>query len=104
MDVGEVWEVNFPFDDDDSQSKRRPCVIMDIDTLEVLSLKVTTHEPRDEYDIPIFKWRDANLLEPSFARVSKVAFIKKNDFLMKNGELELSDFSNITKAFKRYFK
>ena len=54
MDIGKVWQVNFPFDDDLTQFKPRPCVIIDIDTLEVLSIKVTTHKARDEYDIPIF--------------------------------------------------
>lgn len=49
----------------------RSCIIMDVDTLEVLSIKVTKHEPRDEYDILIFKWQEAQLPEPSYARVSK---------------------------------
>lgn len=71
MKIGEVWAVDFPFEEDNTQSKVRSCIIMDVDTLEVLSIKVTKHEPRDEYDIPILKWQEAQLPEPSYARVSK---------------------------------
>jgi hypothetical protein len=48
MNVGEVWAVDFPFEDDPNKSKIRPCIIMDVDTLEVLSIKVTTHESRKD--------------------------------------------------------
>jgi mRNA-degrading endonuclease toxin of MazEF toxin-antitoxin module len=102
MNVGDIWFVDFPFEDDKSQSKERPCIIIDVDTLEVLSIKVTTHKPRDEYDIPIFKWREANLSEPSFARVSKTMAFSKNDFIRKIGELDLIDFRNIANAFKKF--
>lgn len=80
MNVGEVWAVDFPFEEDNTQSKIRPCIIMDIDTLEVLSIKVSTHEARDEYDIPIFKWKEANLLKPSYARVAKTMIFFKRSF------------------------
>lgn len=104
MKTGEVWKVDFPFEDDPTQSKIRPCVILDVDddTLEVLSIKVTTHEPRDEYDVPIFKWSEANLIEPSFARVSKVELLKKEAFIKKLGELDIIDFKNIVNKFKEY--
>lgn len=104
MNVGDVWEVIFPFEDDSTQSKPRPCVVMDVETLEVLSIKVTTHDARDEYDIPIFKWQEAGLIEPSFARVSKFTYINKQDFIRQYGKLHLKDFKNISNAFKEYIK
>lgn len=102
MKVGEVWAVDFPFEDDPTQSKIRPCVIIDVDKLEVLSIKVTTHEPRDEFDVPIFKWQTANLPEPSYARVSKSMILSQNVFKRKFGILEDNDFRNISKAFIKY--
>jgi hypothetical protein len=102
MNVGEVWSVDFPYEDDPTKSKIRPCIIIDVDNLEVLSLKVTRHEARDEYDIPIFKWREANLLEPSFARVSKYLTLPKESFIKKYGDLNTMDFDNITRAYMRY--
>jgi len=102
MNVGEVWYIDFPFEDDPNQSKKRPCIVIDVDTLEVLSIKVTTREARDEYDIPIFKWRDANLLEPSYARVSKSMMIPKSSFEERWGMIAKTDFKNIEKAFIKY--
>ena len=102
MDIGEIWGVDFPFDDDSSQSKIRPCLILDVETLEVLSLKVTTHVARDEYDIPIFKWRDANLPKPSFARTSKAVSLPKKSFLKKYGKIDDMDFGNIIEAYMKF--
>ncbi|MGI6605498.1 MAG: type II toxin-antitoxin system PemK/MazF family toxin [Peptococcia bacterium] len=104
MNVGEVWIVDFPYEDDPTKSKIRPCIIIDIeDELLVLSIKVTTHESRDEYDVPIFKWREANLLNPSYARVSKVLLFNKESFIKKCGTLSEMDFENIKRAFVRYY-
>lgn len=106
MKVGEVWAIDFPYEDDPTQSKVRPCIILDINddecTLEVLTIKVTTHDSRDDYDVPIFKWKEANLPEPSFARVSKTNIFRQNDFLKKYGELHVVDFKNIVSKFIEY--
>jgi hypothetical protein len=102
MNVGEVWEVDFPFEDDPTQLKRRPCIIMNVDILEALSIKVTHHDSRDDYDIPIFKWKEANLLEPSYARVSKIVVFPKESFIRKFGRIHETDFRNISKAFDEY--
>lgn len=102
MKIGEVWAVDFPFEEDSTQSKIRPCVILDVDTLEVLSIKVTTHYPRDEYDVPIFKWREANLPEPSYARVSKTMILTQESFIKKYGDINKTDFKNIEKLFIRF--
>lgn len=103
MNVGEVWIVDFPFEDDPTQSKIRPCVIIDIDSeLAVLSIKVTRHEARDEYDVPIFKWREANLLNLSYARVSKVMVFSRENFVKKCGTLDEMDFNNIKRAFVKF--
>lgn len=104
MNEGEVWAVDFPFEDDPLQSKIRPCIILDVDTLVVLSIKVTSHVARDEFDVPIFKWAFANLVEPSFARVSKVLALPKSSFIKKYGELDEQDFKNITHKFMEYSK
>jgi hypothetical protein len=95
--------VDFPFEDDPTKSKRRPCIIMSVDILEVLSIKVTKHEPREDYDIPIYKWKDANLLEPSYARVSKIMTFPKKAFIRKFGKIHPTDLENISKAFIEYY-
>jgi hypothetical protein len=60
---------------------------MNVENFEVLSIKVTTHKPRNEYDIPIHYWKYANLRQPSFARVSQSIIIPKTSFLAFFGNI-----------------
>lgn len=96
MNIGEVWYANFPYEDKPGSAKR-PVVILDIDTLLVLSVKVTKHKPRenDKYDTPILYWKQAHLRMASTARVSKVISIPKSDFIHKIGDLHPDDFNEI---------
>jgi len=41
INPGEVWFVNFPLEEDSATFLSRPVVVLDVDTLEVLSVKVT---------------------------------------------------------------
>ena len=58
---GEVWFVEFPLEEDNSQTINRPVVVLDENTLGVLSVKITKHLPRkeDPYDTPIIYWEEA---------------------------------------------
>lgn len=38
---GDVWLVNFPLEEDPTQFLPRPVVVINVETLEVLSVKVT---------------------------------------------------------------
>ena len=98
MQPGEIWYVDFPFEDDPNQSKKRPCIVIDVEKLEVLAIKVTTHKPRDEFDIPILNWRQY-LPEESYARVSQSVSISKKSFLKKLAQLSEKEFKEIVKAF-----
>ena len=76
---GEVWFVEFPLEEDNSQTINRPVVVLDENTLGVLSVKITKHSPRkeDPYDTPIIYWQEANLRLASTARVSKVFLLSQ---------------------------
>lgn len=103
MDIreGEVWFASFPLEDDNTKIKRRPVVVLDKDTLGVLSVKVTKHVPRkcDPYDIPILHWSEANLRFASTARVSKVLNLMPDDFIMKIGDLHPDDLEIIEELY-----
>lgn len=53
MNVRDVWEVNFPYEDDSMQSKKSPCIIIDIEPLEVSSIKVT-YDAKDRYGVAFY--------------------------------------------------
>lgn len=101
---GEVWFVEFPLEEDTSQTINRPVVVLDESTLGVLSVKITKHVPRpeDSYDTPIIYWKEANLRLASTARVSKVLLLSPDDFIFKIGDLHPDDLEKIEEQYARY--
>lgn len=100
----DVWFANFPYEEDSSKSKPRPVVVImkSDDELEVLSVKITSHKIRlkDKFDVAIFKWEEAELDNPSIARVAKTIVLKKEDFRYRIGKLHDDDWNNIIRKLK----
>ena len=98
---GEVWFVEFPFDDDPTKFSNRPVVVLDTDNLNVLSVKVTKHDAReeDDYDTPVIYWKEAKLHFASTARISKVINLNRNNFIHKIGDLDKKDLDKIADAY-----
>lgn len=101
---GEVWFVNFPLEEDSNQTLKRPVVVLDVDNLNVLSVKVTKHEARDKdpYDTPIIYWEHAKLRFASTARISKVLNLSKENFIHKLGDLYQDDFDTISDMYIKF--
>lgn len=103
--VGEVWLAKFPFEEDPSKFKMRPVVVLDKDNVVgILSVKVTTHEPRksDPYDTDIVYWDEAGLRVASTARVSKTMRLDESRFKFQLGNLRLEDLQEIQKQYIKY--
>lgn len=103
---GEVWFVEFPLEEDNSQTINRPVIVLDENTLGVLSVKITKHSPRkeDPYDTPIIYWQDANLRLASTARVSKVFLLSQDSFIFKIGDLHQDDLDRIEGMYQKYLE
>lgn len=103
MQRGEVWFVEFPFEEG-SGASNRPVVVLDENVLGVLSVKITKHGPRenDPYDVPILYWREAGLRLSSTARVSKVLLLNSEDFIFKIGDLHPDDLTRIELLYQEY--
>lgn len=103
---GEVWFVEFPLEEDKSTTINRPVVVLDENTLGVLSVKITKHSPRSEdpYDIPIIYWHEANLRLASTARISKVILLSSDSFIFKIGDLHPDDLQSIEEMYQRYLE
>jgi pemK-like protein len=103
---GEVWFVEFPLEEDNSQTINRPVIVLDENTLGVLSVKITKHSPRkeDPYDIPILYWQEANLRLSSTARVSKVTLLSQDSFIFKIGNLHQDDLMRIEVMYQKYLE
>ena len=101
---GEVWFVEFPIEEDNSQIINRPVVLLDENLLGVLSVKITKHAPRleDPYDTPILYWREANLRLASTARISKVMLLPQDSFIFKIGELHQDDLLRVEEMYQKF--
>lgn len=106
MNQWEVWFAKFPYEDNPSILKDRPVIVLDVEKLEVLSVKVTSHNVRDkdEYDTPIKYWKEAGLYRPSVARVSKVMYLTLDKFHYKLGDLHIDDKNTILQQYVKYIQ
>lgn len=103
---GEVWFVEFPLEEDNSRTINRPVIVLDENTLGVLSVKITKHTPRkeDPYDTPILYWQEANLRLSSTARVSKVTLLSQDSFIFKIGNLHQDDLERVEMMYQKYLE
>lgn len=103
---GEVWFVEFPLEEDNSRTINRPVIVLDENTLGVLSVKITKHTPRkeDPYDTPILYWQEANLRLSSTARVSKVTLLSQDSFIFKIGNLHQDDLKRVEMMYQKYLE
>ena len=103
---GEVWFVEFPLEEDNSRTINRPVVVLDENTLGVLSVKITKHSPRreDPYDMPIIYLHEVNLRLASTARVSKVFLLSQDSFIFKIGDLHQGDLERIEEMYQKYLE
>lgn len=103
---GEVWFVEFPLEEDNTKTINRPVIVLDENTLGVLSVKITKHSPRQEdpYDTPILYWQEANLRLASTARVSKVMLLSQDNFIFKIGDLQQDDLQRIEEMYLKYLE
>lgn len=106
MNQWEVWTAVFPYEDDPKKFKKRPVIIIDVESLKVLSVKVTHHEKRvyDDYDVPICKWKEIGLKQPSVARVSKTIYLTKDKFDRCIGKLLVDDVKPIYEKFIKFIE
>ena len=104
MNVWEIWFAEFPYEEDPTIIKKRPVIILNIEPVQVLSIKVTSHDVRveDKYDVPITEWQNAGLMKPSVARVSKAMNLDKSKFDRKIGVLCNSDKLTIFAKYQEF--
>lgn len=104
MRKGEVWFVEFPLEEDKTQTINRPVVVLDENILGVLSVKITKHRVRasDPYDVPILYWEDAHLKMASTARVSRVTILETDCFIFKIGDLHPVDLQKILYTYEKF--
>lgn len=99
--IGDIWWIDFPFDDNRNE-KHRPAIIIDDDTMAIVAIGVTSKDKMRPLDIEITDWREAGLNKPSWARIDKYVRIAEWRLLKKAGHLSDYDFIKIAQLFAEH--
>lgn len=95
----EVWLAKVAFEDDPSQTKTRPVLVISETECYILSLKITSHDPRPNYqgEYQIQRLEESGLNRPSTIRTSKRLRLVQSDFVKKLGRLHFVDIIEVRK-------
>lgn len=96
----EIWLATVYFDDNPTQAKNRPVIVIDVTALYIyVAIKVTGTAPRAGYpkEYAIKNWLYAGLKKPSTARCSKIIQIPKSEMIHYIGILHPVDIMGIQK-------
>lgn len=102
MKFGELWWVDYPFEDVNG-SKVRPAlvIITKNDDEEIGCTKVTgTLERKRGNDFIIKEWQKANLKKESLVELRKRKLIHKDKFKTKIGNLDRSDLLQLIRGLE----
>jgi mRNA interferase MazF len=98
--VGEVVAVEFPFTDMQGR-KRRPGVVLAIDSNDLLLARITTHEPRDPFDVSLEDWAAIGLPKPSTVRLLKLVSIDARLVHHSIGVVSQVDRTKLSRSVER---
>lgn len=95
----EIWYAKVKFEDDPTQVKSRPVLVISPEKCYILSLKITGTAPRGGYsgEYALLKWKEAGLNKQSTVRASKRLRLVSTDFIHKIGRLHPVDIIAIQK-------
>ena len=102
-DIREIYRVKVFFEDNPSEFKTRPILIIEVDpdsTLFTIT-EITSSQPKvpstyhDQFKEPIINWRRTGLTEPSYVKTHKIYRIEQDKLLEFVGEVPCLDFDRI---------
>ena len=93
----DIWVAKVAFEDNPKILKIRPVLVLSPTEYYVLSVKITSRSPRNNYfgEYSIRYWKESGLLKPSTIRLSKKINLNYNDLLQKIGVLHQADRQNV---------
>lgn len=93
----DIWWANVAFEDDPTKAKERPVLVSSKKECYVLSMKITSHEPREDFEgeYPVKYWAESGLTKPSTIRFTKRLRLSEQDMISKIGRLHPTDIMNL---------
>lgn len=102
MQKWDIWLAYVRFEDSPDEAKLRPVLVIDKKDIYILSFKMTSRLPRQNYygEYPIKYYKDAGLVKPTVVRLSKKLLLLENEFDKRIGRLHPFDINEINKILK----
>lgn len=102
-EIGDVWWVRYPFEEIEKE-KHRPAIVIDDETIAILSMYITTQNRNIPYSVQIKNCDHAGLPKDSWARIDKVVSIDKSRFDRKAGSLDVPDLLMVMQLYAEITK
>ena len=83
--------------------KTRPVVVLGSDDADLVVLTVSTHAPRNRFDVELLQWRQSGLRKPSTVRCSKNHSIARFDVGRVVGYLSPHDWMSVLDVSASWF-
>ncbi len=86
--------------------KIRPVVLVgktEVADIDYLIGPITSHSPRNQYDVVIQFWKEAGLEKPSVVRTAKLRTIESQFLLRKIGILQEEDLQRVLSTCRSLF-
>jgi mRNA interferase MazF len=91
---GDFWVADIPFTDH-SKSKKRPVLVLWLDSLDAVVAAVTSAAPRSPTDMALADWRAAGLRVASTVRLSRLDCLEQSLLLHQLGIISPADAQNL---------
>jgi len=103
MNKWEIWNAYVSYEEDDNIRKERPVLIYNyISDDNIIAVKLTSHDARNERECEIRRWKEAGLDKETVIRTDKILRLRKSNFISKRGKLQTVDIFRFQKAFTKY--
>ena len=100
---GELWVANILFTDQ-SASKKRPVLILWLDSQDVVVAAVTSAAPRSPTDLPLQHWQSAGLRVASTVRLSRLDCLEQSLLIAKLGRITAADAQSLQQVWAMHIK
>jgi mRNA interferase MazF len=95
---GEFWVADIPFTDA-SGSKRRPILVLWLDSSDLVAAAVTTAQPRSAMDVTLSDWQPAGLRRSSTVRLSRLDCLEQTLLIGRIGMISAADGAKIKETW-----
>ncbi|HEY9645320.1 MAG TPA: type II toxin-antitoxin system PemK/MazF family toxin [Chroococcidiopsis sp.] len=91
---GDIWVAEIPFTDG-SASKKRPVLILWLDTQDVIVAAITSASPRSVTDITLQDWQQSGLRVASVVRLARLDCLEQSLLIARIGHISQVDAQQV---------